>query len=166
MGGAIPLFQQIIALIGFLFLVFAAAGIGGIAASDAGDFYDRLVRPGWAPPAWVFAPVWSLLYLFMGVAAWLVWRVRGFRGVKVALVLFLFQLAANSLWTWLFFGWRKGALASAEILILWALILATVVAFWRVTALSGMIMLPYLAWVTFACALTLKLCQLNPSLLG
>jgi len=162
----IPVSKQILGLLGWLLLTFAAAAIGGVASADAGAFYQQLTRPGWASPAWLFAPVWSALYLLIGIAAWLVWRVRGFRGAGTALSLFLIQLAANALWTWLFFAWQQGALAFGEILILWALILGTVVAFWRVRPLAGALLLPYLAWVTFASALTFSIWQRNPRFLA
>src|SRR5262245_33528836 len=114
--------QQALGLAGWLVLTFAAAGIGALATATAGEFYGQLVRPSWAPPASVFGPVWTVLYALMAVAAWLVWRARGFAGARGALVLFVVQLAANSLWSWLFFAWRRGDLAFAEILVLWVLI--------------------------------------------
>ena len=101
----------------------------------------------------------------MGFAAWLVWRSHGFKAGRTALVLFISQLAANALWTWLFFAWRQGAAAFVEILILWVLIVATVASFWRLNTLAGVLMIPYLAWVTFACALTLSVWRLNVGLL-
>lgn len=159
--------RQILGLLGWLLVTFAAAAIGGIAsADDAGAFYRQLIRPAWAPPASAFAPVWSVLYILMGVAAWLVWRERGFSGARGALSLFLVQLAANALWTWLFFVWRLGALALAEIAFLWMLVLGTLVAFWRVRPLAGALLLPYLAWISFACALTFATWRLNPQLLS
>jgi len=158
--------NQSLGLLGWLIVTFAAAAIGGAASANAGAFYQQLTLPGWAPPAWLFAPAWSVLYLLMGIAAWLVWRERGFRGARTALSLFFIQLALNALWTWLFFAWQQGALAFGEILILWALILGTLVAFWRVRPLAGVLLLPYLAWVTFATALTFTTWQLNPPLLG
>jgi len=161
-----PMSRQVLGLLGWLVVTTAAAAIGGVASANAGAFYQQLIRPGWAPPAWLFAPVWSVLYLFMGIAAWLVWRVGGFRGARTALALFLVQLAANALWSWLFFAWQQGALASAEILLLWALILGTVVAFWRVRPLAGALLLPYLAWVTLASALAFTTWRLNPALLA
>jgi tryptophan-rich sensory protein len=162
----IPLSRQVLGLLGWLAVSFAAAALGGFASANAGAFYLELTRPAWAPPAWLFAPAWSLLYLLMGVAAWLVWREHGFRKASTALSLFLIQLAANALWTWLFFAWRLGALAFAEILILWALILCTLVAFWRVRRIAGALLLPYLAWVTFASALTYEVWRLNPQRLA
>lgn len=153
-------------LVGWLLLTFAAAAIGGVASANAGIFYQQLVRPYWAPPAWLFGPVWTALYSLIGVAAWLVWRAHGFRRAGIALVLFVVQLAANALWTWLFFAWQQGGLASAEILLLWGLVVATVVAFSRLHSLAAALLLPYLLWVTFACALTLSIWKLNPGVLA
>lgn len=153
-------------LLAWLAISFSAAAVGGFASANAAPFYQQLVRPDWAPPAWLFGPAWTLLYLLMAVAAWLVWRDRGFRGATAALTLFLVQLAANALWTWLFFAWHLGALAFVEIVILWMLILATIVAFWRVRPLAGALLLPYLAWVTFASALAWSTWRLNPGILG
>jgi translocator protein len=158
--------RQLLGLLAWLGVSFAAAALGGFASANAGDFYQELTRPGWAPPAWLFAPAWTLLYFLMGIAAWLVWREHGFRKARVALSLFLIQLAVNALWSWLFFVWKLGALAFAEVLILWVLILCTVVAFWRVRPLAAGLLLPYLAWVTFASALTYAVWQSNPALLA
>lgn len=158
--------RQAAGLLGWLLLAFAAAGVGGLASANAGAFYSELIRPSWAPPGWLFGPVWSILYAFMAIAAWLVWRERGFSGARSALVLFCVQLAANALWSWLFFVWRQGGFAFVEVLLLWSLILVTVVLFWRVSKLAAALLLPYLAWVSFASALTLALWRLNPELLG
>ena len=157
--------RQVLGLLGWLVLSFAAAGIGAIASSDAGAFFGQLARPSWAPPEWLFAPVWTVLYALMGIAAWLVWRLHGFKGARTALSLFIIQLAANALWTWLFFVWRQGPLAFAEILLLWCLIAATIASFWRFSHLAAALLLPYLAWVTFASALTFATWRLNPHLL-
>jgi len=157
--------RQIAGLIAWLALAFATAAVGGIASIDAGAFYAQLARPAWAPPGWLFGPVWSVLYALMGIAAWLVWRARGFAGARGPLLLFLAQLATNALWSWLFFAWRQGALAFVEVLVLWALIAATTLAFWRVRRLAAVLLLPYLGWVSFASALTYAVWQLNPQLL-
>jgi tryptophan-rich sensory protein len=149
-------------LIGWLLVTAAAAALGGLASARAGEFYATLERPSWAPPAAVFGPVWTTLYVLMAVAAWLVWRERGFAGARVALALYLAQLALNALWTWLFFAWRQGALALAEIVVLWLALAATVVAFRRVRPLAGALLLPYLAWVSFATALTAAVWRANP----
>lgn len=157
--------RQVIGLVGWLLVSFAAAAIGAVASLDAGAFYESLVRPAWAPPGWLFAPVWTALYVLMGVAAWLVWRAHGFRQGGNALALFIVQLGANALWTWVFFAWRQGAWAFAEVVLLWCLIAATVVSFRRLNSLAAALLLPYLAWVTFACALTFATWRLNPGVL-
>ena len=158
--------SQVFGLLGWLAVSFAAAGLGGLASANAEGFYQQLTLPAWAPPSWLFAPVWTLLYILMGVAAWLVWREHGFRKARVALTLFLIQLAFNALWTWLFFAWRLGAMAFVEILILWALIVCTFVAFRRVRSIAGVLIIPYLIWVSFAAALTYAIWQSNPALLA
>jgi len=134
-----------------------AASIRAVAAA---------VRPEWAPPSSWFGPVWTVLYALMSAAAWLVWRADGFREARGALTLFLLQLAPNALWSWLFFGWHRGALAFADILLLWVLIIVTLIAFWRVRALAGALLIPYLLWVSFASALNYAVWQLNPQSLG
>jgi tryptophan-rich sensory protein len=158
--------RQIIGLLGWLLLSFAAAAIGSIASIQAAAFYRQLAQPSWAPPSSVFGPVWSLLYALMGIAAWLVWREGGWRRQRGVLGLFVLQLAFNALWSWLFFGWHRGALAFADIVLLWLLIVATVIGFWRVRPLAGALLLPYLAWVGFATALNYAVWHLNPSTLG
>jgi len=158
--------RQSLGLVGWIAATFAAGSVGALASARAATFYGQLFRPSWAPPAWLFGPVWSVLYLCMAVAAWLVWRERGFKGGRLALSLFVIQLVANALWTWLFFGLHAGALSLAEILVLWLLIAATIFKFWPVRRLAALLLLPYLAWVSFAAALTLSLWRLNPGVLG
>jgi benzodiazapine receptor len=151
-------------LAGWLAVTFIAAAAGSAASTQAPGFYAELVRPSWAPPASLFGPVWTLLYTLMAVAAWLVWRGRGFAGARTALTLYLVQF--NALWTWLFFGWQRGGLAFADIVLNALLIVATLVAFWRIRPLAGALLVPYLLWVTFAAALNYTVWQLNPQLLG
>jgi len=158
--------RQAIGLVGWLLMTFAAAAIGAVASVDAGAFYGQLARPSWAPPGWLFGPVWSVLYALMAVSAWWVWRARGFTGARSALVLFIVQLAANALWSWLFFAWHQGGLAFAEVLLLWCLVTATVISFRRVSSIAAALLIPYLAWVTFASALTFSVWRLNPGLLS
>lgn len=158
--------RAILGLAAWLAITFGAAAVGAVASANAGTFYQQLARPGWAPPGWLFGPVWTALYLLMGIAAWLVWRPAGFRAAAAALVLFLAQLAVNALWTWLFFAWKQGGWAFAEILVLWVLILATVIAFRRASPVAGALLIPYLAWVTFAAVLNLVTWRMNPMLLG
>jgi benzodiazapine receptor len=153
-------------LVGWLALSFATAAIGAVASRGAPDFYASLAQPAWAPPASVFGPVWTVLYALMAIAAWLVWREGGFARARTALTLFVAQLIVNALWSWLFFAWHRGALAFVDIVLLWLLIVATVAAFWRIRPLAGALLLPYLAWVSFAAALNFSVWRMNPSLLG
>ncbi len=162
---SLPKTQQVLGLVGWLLVSFAAAAIGSAASIQAGDFYAQLVRPEGAPPASVFGPVWTVLYALMGIAAWLVWRIDGFRGARTALTLFLVQLAVNALWSWLFFAWHLGALSFVDIVLLWALIVATMIAFWRISPLAGVLLIPYLLWVSFASVLNYYMWQLNPQIL-
>ena len=158
--------KPLLGLAGWLGITFAAAAIGALGSANAGPFYGQLARPGWAPPAWLFGPVWTALYLLIGIAAWLVWRKGGLRGARTGLALFLVQLAANALWSWLFFAWRQGAWAFADILLLWLLIAGTLVAFARLDRVAALLLAPYLAWVTFAGALSYSVWKLNPTLFG
>ncbi|MDZ4701396.1 MAG: TspO/MBR family protein [Rhodothermales bacterium] len=157
---------QALGLAGWLAGSFVTAAIGGLASVRAAVFYNEIIQPPWAPPAWLFGPVWTILYILMGTAAWLIWRKHGFRGAATALTLFVAQLCANALWTWLFFAWRQGPLALAEIIVLWLLIAATIGAFWRLDRIAALLLAPYFAWVTFATALNYALWRLNPALLG
>ncbi len=156
---------QTLGLLGWLALTGAAAAAGGVASADAGSFYGQLARPDWAPPPWLFAPVWTVLYVLMSIAAWLVWRARGWRGAPAALGVYAAQLAPNALWTWIFFGWHRGAWAFGESLVLWLLIVATIALFWRVRRLAAVLLLPYATWVAFASALTYVTWALNPQAL-
>ena len=158
--------KQVVGLIGWLLLSFAAAAIGAVASVQAATFYQHLAQPAWAPPSSVFGPVWSALYALMGIAAWLVWREGGWRRQRGVLLLFVIQLALNALWSWLFFAWHHGALAFADIVVLWLLIVTTLIGFWRVRPLAGALMLPYLCWVSFAAALNFTVWHLNLQILG
>jgi benzodiazapine receptor len=149
----------------WLLACFATAAIGGIASRDAGVFYGQLIRPDWAPPAWLFAPVWSALYLTIAIAAWLAWRARGFAGARAVLPLFIAQLFVNALWTWLFFVWKLGALAFVDVVLLVLLVVPTMIGFWRIRRLAGVLLLPYVCWIAYASALTLSVWRANPGTL-
>ena len=156
-----------LALLGWLALAAAAGAIGGIASRDAGDFYGALAKPSWAPPGWLFGPVWSTLYVLMGIAAWLVWRAQPATPEDSAsrrrgLALFVGQLVLNALWTWLFFAWRQGAMAFGEIVLLWLAVAITAWYFSRVRPLAAYLLVPYLGWVSYATALTWAVWQRNP----
>lgn len=145
---------------GWLLLCYAVAFVAS--QFEVGAWYAQLEKPPWNPPSWVFGPVWTVLYTLMGVAAWIVWhRSGGVRFARVPLGLFLFQLVLNGLWSALFFGLHRPGLAFAEIVVLWGAILATTIAFWRRQSTAGLLLLPYLAWVTFAGVLNAAIWQLN-----
>ena len=134
--------------------------------SDKKQLFGLIVWLAWAPPAFVFGPVWTILYAMMGIAAWLVWRRGGFKAHGVALSLFLVQLVVNGTWSWLFFGFRLGALAFVDILLLWFLIAGVLYLFWRASLVAGVLLIPYWLWVTFAAYLNFTIWQLNPEVLG
>lgn len=157
--------RNLLGLAFWLAVSFAAAGIGAIASRNAPQFYGELIRPAWAPPASVFGPVWTVLYTLIGISAWLVWRQRASRRKEAAYALFAAQLAANALWSWLFFELELGAWAFAEILVLAALVAATIVKFHAIKPLAAWLLAPYLAWIVYASALTLAVWRLNPGML-
>jgi len=149
----------IIGAMGWLVLTFGAAALGARSRPD--EWHRRLKKPSWNPPNWIFAPVWTLLYLLMAAAAWLVWRRYGFGDAAVALGLFVLQLALNSAWTWLLFGRHAIRGAFIDILVLWVMILTTLILFWSLEPLAGILLLPYLAWVSFATALNGTIWRMN-----
>ena len=133
--------------------------VSGLLTARAVDgWYRTLRKPSFNPPNWVFGPVWTLLYLLMAVAAWMVWR--GERP-ELPIALFVIQLALNFFWSLLFFGAKRPALAFAEILLLWSAIFGTTTAFFAVNAVAGWLMVPYLLWCTFAAALNGAIVRLN-----
>jgi tryptophan-rich sensory protein len=147
-------------LVGWLVLCFAAAALGGL-SSRPGDWYAQLRKPAWTPPGWLFGPVWTVLYAVMAVAAWLVWQRGGFTAQFLPLGVFLLQLLFNALWSPLFFGLHKPGLAFADIVLLWVALGATLVMFWKVRPVAGLLLVPYLVWVTFASALNFAIWRLN-----
>ncbi len=154
--------RSVPALILFIVVVYAAAGIGSLfTAQSVNDWYVALSKPSWNPPSWVFGPVWTVLYGMMGVAAWLVWLRRREVSVTLPLVLFFVQLALNVVWSLLFFGLQSPGAAFLEIIVLWLAIAATLLAFWRVAPLAGALFIPYILWVSFAAVLNYTIWQLN-----
>lgn len=144
----------------WLMLCFAAAALGGF--FPPGSWYAALQKPPWHPPNWIFGPVWTALYTMMAVAAWLVWQRGGWATQRRALGLFLLQLALNAGWTPLFFGLQRPGLAFTEIVCLWLALAATLAAFRPVSRVAAWLLVPYLAWVSFAAALNFTLWRLNP----
>ena len=156
--------NNLIGFLGWVGLTLIAAAIAAAASLDAAAFYSALVRPSWAPPSWVFGPVWTVLYVMMGLAAGLVWRARETRPVRAALVLFVAQLCLNAAWSWFFFGWHLGAVSFIDIVVLWVLLVVTCILFWRANWIAGALLIPYLLWVSFAAALNFAVWRLNPLL--
>jgi tryptophan-rich sensory protein len=153
---------QAIGLVAAVAVCFGAAGIGAaVTTPQIPTWYAELNKPSWNPPAWVFGPVWSALYLMMGIAAWLVWRERGIEKAKGALSLFAVQLALNTLWSVLFFGWQNPQAAAIEIIVLWIAIAATIMAFWKHSRVAASLLVPYLLWVSFAAVLNWTIWWMN-----
>ncbi len=147
----------------FLVICLAIAGLGAAWTNlSVGDWYAAIKKPSWNPPNWLFGPVWTALYIGMAVAAWLVWRKNGLAYSWLPLLLFGVQLFLNAAWSALFFGMRSPGAAFADIVLLWIAILATIVAFGRVSSLAAKLLIPYLAWVSFAMALNWSIWRMNP----
>lgn len=152
-----------IALVLWIALCYFVAWTGaqvspGIASSE---WYDQLNRPSWNPPGWLFGPVWTLLYTFMGIAAWRIWKQLGFSEGKRELGAFIVQLILNGLWSQIFFNMQNVGLALIEIIILLAAIVVTTVLFFRRDKIAGWLMVPYILWVTFATALNAAIWIMN-----
>jgi tryptophan-rich sensory protein len=150
--------RPLLGLLGFVLAVVAVSAVGGLAATSAAAQYGALAQPSWAPPPSVFGPVWTVLYALIAVAGWLVWRRHGW---NAALTVYAVQLLLNALWTPLFFGAGLFGVAFVELCLLWVAIVATIAAFARLHRVAAGLLVPYLAWVTFAGALNLAIWQLN-----
>ena len=140
----------------------AAGGLGSLATSaKIPTWYATLAKPAWNPPNWLFAPVWTTLYVLMAIAAFLVWERRAQPGARAGLAWFGAQLALNTLWSFLFFGLENPGLALVEIVVLWAAIARTIALFWPVSRPAAVMLAPYLAWVSFASVLNFTIWRLN-----
>jgi len=152
-------------LLALILLVGICVGIGGlggaVTVSNLTDWYPTLNKPSFNPPNWVFRPVWTTLFVMMGVAAWRVWRVADRDTARGPLALFALQLAVNLGWSVAFFGLRSPGLAVAVIIVLDLLVLATALNFRRIDGLSAMLLVPYLAWIAFATVLNVAIWRLN-----
>ena len=148
----------------FLGLCFAVSAAGGaVTAGSVTTWYPTLIKPSFNPPSWAFAPVWTLLYIFMAVAGWRVWRFSGGTVRRTALGMFALQLALNCAWSFLFFGARDIGLALIDIGALLAAIVITTILFWRINRVAGWLFVPYIAWVAYASVLNAALWMLNPA---
>lgn len=151
--------MKYLGLLGWLALCLATELFAG--QFRPGEWYAALEKPGWTPPDWVFPVVWTTLYLLMGVAAWQVWWRSGWRVARATLTLFLTQLVLNGLWSWLFFGLHRPGWALLDLALLWLVLLATTVAFWRQSRLAGALLIPYLLWVSYAATLNVGVWLMN-----
>lgn len=141
----------------------AAALIGGFFTARAvKEWYPSLKKPSWNPPSWAFGPIWTILYILMAISAWLVWKEGGLMQQIIPLSLFGIQLIFNVVWSWLFFYKRSIRGGLYEIVMLWILILATLLAFWSATIIAGLLFVPYLVWVSIASYLNYTVWKLNP----
>jgi benzodiazapine receptor len=145
-------------LAAFSAVVTAVALIGSLAVTGTSTEYASLQRPSWAPPSWLFGPVWTALYAMIAVSGWLVWRRVG---IGSALLPYLAQLLLNAIWTPLFFGLGAYGWALVDVVVLWAVIAANVVVFWRLSRRAALLLVPYWLWVTFATALNASIWLLN-----
>jgi translocator protein len=146
----------------FIVVCFAVAGSGSVfTTGSVRDWYPMLRRPSWTPPSWLFGPVWTILYLMMAIAAWLVWRRRELIDVRSSLGLFAFQLILNAVWSPLFFGLKNPLAGLLDIIPLWAAILATLISFWKIAPAAGILLIPYWFWVSFATALNFAIWKMN-----
>ncbi len=159
-AGGLPRRRPVTLLV-WVVIALLAGAVGGLAAAP-GEWYASLNKPTWNPPSWVFGPVWTTLYVLMGVAAATAWEGRRTRSGRVGFFLFGLQLALNALWSWLFFHWHRPDLALADLVVLWVVILGTVIAFGRVRPVAGWLLVPYLAWVSFAGVLNASIVRRNP----
>ena len=157
-----PVTKDVVALVVCLALCFGAAAIGSLFTGPAvSTWYQQIRRPSYAPPNWLFGPIWTALYAMMAIAAWLVWRKGDAASRTLPLSLFAVQLALNTAWSPIFFGLRSFGGALVAIVALWLAILATLVAFLRVSVPAGVLLVPYLGWVSFAAVLNFSIWRLN-----
>ena len=149
-------------LIAFIVLCFSAAAFGSVFTNKSlKTWYQTIKKPTWNPPNKIFGPVWSALYLMMALAGWMVWERLPQKGFSVPMVLFFVQLVLNTFWSVIFFGLRSPGWAFVEVVILWIGITLTMVSFWAVYWVAGVLFLPYLLWVSFAAILNFTIWRLN-----
>ncbi len=155
--------NTIVKLVICIIACFAAAGFGMIFTSKAIPYWYRgLKKPRYTPPNWAFGPVWTVLYILMAISVFLIWQ-EGLStpGVTIAYILFWIQLTANALWSYVFFTRRSIVGGIINIIILWLLILATIIASWAVSTIAGILLLPYIIWVSIATYLNVGIWMLN-----
>lgn len=155
--------QPKLALVLALAVCLAAGGIGSFAtAAKIPTWYATIAKPAWNPPNWVFGPVWTTLYVLMGIAAWMIWMRWEQPGTGRALTWFGIQLGLNTLWSFVFFSMENPGAAFVEIVAMWLAIVVTIDAFRSISPIAAALLLPYLGWVTFASALNFTIWRMNP----
>jgi translocator protein len=162
-GKSTPMIRKVKSLAGLALWLLASLAAGWFGSRfEPGDWYLQLQKPPWTPPPFLFGPVWTIIYILMAVAAWLVWRRAGFGGARIALGLYLLQLVLNGVWPWLFFGLQRPGLAAAEIALLWLAVMLTGLSFFRHSVLASLLLIPYLLWLGMAVVLNVLIWRLNP----
>jgi len=151
-----------ISLIIFIIFSFSAAALGSVFTNrTVKTWYQTIKKPSWNPPSKVFAPVWTILYIMMAVAGWMVWERLPHKTFSWPMILFFIQLVLNALWSGIFFALRSPGWALLEIILLWAFIVLTMFSFWTVYWIAGILFLPYFLWVSFASFLNFTIWRLN-----
>ena len=148
--------STIVVLFVFLAVTAAAAAFGAV--FQPGAWYQALAKPPWTPPNWLFGPVWTVLYIMIAIAGWLVWREQG---LSLVVAIWVCQLVLNGAWSWIMFGQHQIGLALADIILLWIAIVLFAVLSWPVSLTASLLFFPYLAWVSYAGALNFAIWRLN-----
>lgn len=151
--------KKISGLIGWI-IICSLPGIFG-AQFEPGTWYELLQKPSWTPPNWVFPVVWPILYIMMGISAWLIWKIKEVSISSTEFTWFFVQLILNGLWSWIFFGMNLISTGLAEILLLWISLVFTILLFWNRSRIAGLLLVPYLLWISYASALNFAIWQLN-----
>ncbi len=153
---------KVMGLISFLLICMAVGGLGAIATTpEIAGWYQTVSKPAWNPPSSIFGPVWTTLYVMMGISGWLIWLPGGVSGARLPLTLFAVQLGLNLAWSWIFFHYHQIGWALVEIVVLWCAILLTTLSFFKRSKLAGSLFIPYLLWVSFAAFLNYTIWQLS-----
>lgn len=150
--------MSLVSLAPFVVAMILVASTGAI--FKPGVWYQSLAKPNWTPPDWAFPVVWSILYLFIAIAGWLIWTKAGW---SLAIAFWILQLLLNGAWSWLFFGLRRMDLAFADVALLWLSVAIFIVIAWPISTTAALLFLPYLVWVSIAAALNLTVWRMNPT---
>jgi len=154
--------KKFFSLIFFIVVCNLAGAMGALlTATGEGSWYMNLVKPSFNPPGWLFGPVWTMLYILMGIAVWMIWQQKKDKKIKIALNLFWLQLVLNAIWTPVFFGLENTGVALGIIIVLWLVLLVTIIKFWQIKKTVAGLLVPYILWVSFASVLNFAIWWLN-----